>query len=164
MDETFDAVENRTRKYKKDAQKLIKEATDAGRQGQDMRKRVKNGSTANSTNSTPRKSRKNASASDLHGKYMSSNYNVGRCFTNVITTGVATGRVQKTPTKKTSPLKHETLSNTSSEFGDYTAVAATGNSFALAEMGFGDHVSSGQMNGGLYGFDSMEDDYARGCA
>lgn len=64
MDETFDAVENRTRKYKKDAQKLIKEAADAGRQGQDMRKRIKH----NTPNTTPRKPRKTASATDLHGE------------------------------------------------------------------------------------------------
>lgn len=71
-----------------------------------------------------------------------------------MTEGVSTGRVQKTPTKRASPLKHETISNTSSDFGDYTA-AATGNPFALAEMGFG-----GQNHGALYGFDAMEDDFA----
>lgn len=65
MDETYDAVENRTRFYKKEAQKLVKEAEAAGRMEMDMRKRAKDGG------SSPRKSRgtpkKNASAGDLHG-------------------------------------------------------------------------------------------------
>lgn len=39
MDETYDSVENRTRVYKREAQKLVKEAEQAGRMEMDMRKR-----------------------------------------------------------------------------------------------------------------------------
>ncbi|GAB7347797.1 hypothetical protein MBLNU459_g5338t1 [Dothideomycetes sp. NU459] len=101
MGETYDSIENRTRKYKKDAQKLIKEAFDAGRQGQNMRKNAKD----NTPHSTPRKIRKNNS--DLHT--------------------VANGRVQKTATKRTSPVKHESVSGSSSDLEHFHAIAESFN-------------------------------------
>lgn len=64
MDETYDAVENRTRVYKKEAHKLIKEAEQAGRLEMDMRKR-KDG------NTSPRKPRASPKKNmDLHGWHL----------------------------------------------------------------------------------------------
>lgn len=63
MDESYDAIENRTRVYKREALKLVKEAEEAGRMTADMRKR-KNGDPG-----SPRKARNTPkkSAVDLHG-------------------------------------------------------------------------------------------------
>lgn len=63
MDETYDAVENRMRVYKKEAIKLSKEAEMAGRLEMDMRKR-KDGTTSPKK---PRVSPKKANNGDLHG-------------------------------------------------------------------------------------------------
>ncbi|CAD0099344.1 unnamed protein product [Aureobasidium mustum] len=54
MNETYDAIENRTRVYKKTAQALVKEAEDAGRMDMNMKK---SGSTKKTT-ATPKKDSK----------------------------------------------------------------------------------------------------------
>ena len=61
MDETYDSVENRTRVYKKEAQKLVKEAEEAGRLEMDMRKRKDSSVSPRKPRGTPKKN------TDLHG-------------------------------------------------------------------------------------------------
>lgn len=65
MDETYDAVENRTRSIKKEAQKLVKEAEEAGRMDMDMRKRKDGNANANASPRKPRATPKKNG--DLHG-------------------------------------------------------------------------------------------------
>ncbi|KAH0289266.1 hypothetical protein M436DRAFT_48053 [Aureobasidium namibiae CBS 147.97] len=53
FNETFDAIENRTRLYKKAAQKLVEEAEAAGRMDQNMKKSAAGGS--KKSTATPKK-------------------------------------------------------------------------------------------------------------
>ncbi|KAL1302599.1 hypothetical protein AAFC00_002975 [Neodothiora populina] len=117
MDETYDAVENRTRVYKKEGQKLVKEAEDAGRMEMDMRKR--GSSSPRKPRSTPKKK-----GGDLNG--------------------VATGRVAKTPTKRKSTVKHETLSSDSSSVIDESQ-ATTASAFGFDDMNFASFDNGGSF-------------------